>query len=494
MKANMNSEKGYASETSSSQWSSINWNIIEKKVTILQARIVKAYKAKQYRKVRSLQWTLTHSYAARLLAIKRVTSNRGNRTSGIDGVLWATDNSKMKAVKSLQRKGYKPLPLRRIYIPKANGKQRPLSIPTMKDRAMQALYLFSLDPIAETQGDPNSYGFRPKRGCADAIHQCFIALHKYKGAAQWILDADIKACFDNISHEWLYNNIPIDKRILRLWLNAKIIDGKSFFHSKSGTPQGGIISPALANIVLNGLEDVLNTVSGKTFWHGYVNRNKHLINYIRYADDFIVTAKSKEFLEEKIIPVIEDFLHVRGLSLSQEKTRIVNIEEGFDFLGKNVRKYKGKLLIKPSKANIKLFKQKIAKIVSKNKTSSQHDLIRQLNPVIRGWVYYHRYVVAKRAFSRMDNFIFGRLWHWCRRRHSRKSASWISFRYFHTIGKIRWVFHCHQTSETLLKAESIPIRRYVKVKGVANPYDPLWFEYFEKRNVRSTKPSQVIKI
>jgi len=225
--------------------------------------------------------------------------------------------------------------------------------------------------------------------------------------------------------------------------------------------------------VLNGLEDVLNTVSGKTFWHGYVNRNKHLINYIRYADDFIVTAKSKQFLEEKIIPVIEDFLQVRGLSLSKEKTRIVNIEEGFDFLGKNVRKYKGKLLIKPSKANIKLCKQKISKIISKNKASPQHDLIRQLNPVIRGWAYYHRYIVAKRAFALMDNFLFWRIWQWCRRRHSRKSARWISNRYFHTIDKARWIFHCYQTSETLLKAQSIPIRRHTKVKGLANPYDPL---------------------
>ncbi|HEV7737225.1 MAG TPA: reverse transcriptase N-terminal domain-containing protein, partial [Chlamydiales bacterium] len=285
MKAIKNSVKEYASETSSAKWDSINWNTMERKVATLQVRIVKAYKAKQYRKVRSLQWVLARSYAGKLLAVKRVTSNKGSRTSGVDGVLWSTDNSKMNAVQSLKRKGYKPMPLRRIYIPKANGKQRPLSIPTMKDRAMQALYLLVLNPIAETKGDVNSYGFRPKRSCADALTQCFAALAN-KGAAQWILDADIKGCFDNISHEWLYNNIPIDKRILRLWLNAKIIDGKSFFHAQSGTPQGGIISPVLANMVLDGLETVLNTLALKTFSKktGYVERNDYRVNYIRYAD------------------------------------------------------------------------------------------------------------------------------------------------------------------------------------------------------------------
>ncbi len=294
----MNSQE-YASETNLQQWASIDWNRMEEKIRTLQARIVKAQQAGRHRKVRSLQWILTRSYAAKLLAVKRVTSNSGKNTPGVDGVIWSTPLSKMKAVRSLRRKGYKPLPLRRVYIPKANGKQRPLSIPSMKDRAMQALYLMALDPVAETLSDDNSYGFRPKRSCADAIEQCFIKLAQKK-SSPWILDADIKGCFDNISHEWLYTNIPMDKRMLRLWLNAKIIDGKSLFTPTLGTPQGGIISPVLANLVLNGLEGVLNKVACKKWDNrGWARSNKFGVNLVRYADDFIVTASDRTFLQRK---------------------------------------------------------------------------------------------------------------------------------------------------------------------------------------------------
>jgi RNA-directed DNA polymerase len=225
--------------------------------------------------------------------------------------------------------------------------------------------------------------------------------------------------------------------------------------------------------------------------NGYVNKNRYRVNYVRYADDFIVTANSKEFLEEKIIPVIREFLRVRGLSLSEEKTRIVTIREGFDFLGQNVRKYKGKLFIKPSKANIKSVKQKIGNIIRKNKTSSQDVLIKQLNPVIRGWAYYHRHVVAKDTFISLDHYIYWRLWSWSRRRHTRKSAAWIMKRYFHATGKVQWVFCCIKPLAILLKAQSISIRRHVKTMGTANPYDPLWFEYFERRTGRLNKPSQI---
>jgi len=493
MKAIKNSLKEYASETSLTKWETINWDAIESKVTALQVRIVKAYKAKQFRKVRSLQWTLTRSYAAKLLAVKRVTSNRGRRTPGVDGAVWMTDNSKMKAVQSLNRKSYRPLPLRRIYIPKANGKQRPLSIPAMKDRAMQALYLLALDPIAETRADNNSYGFRPKRSCADAIQQCYSALFD-KRAAQWVLDADIAGCFDNISHEWLHENIPMDKRILRLWLKAKIIDGKSFFQSENGTPQGGIISPVLANMVLDGLETVLNTIARKRYSRdGVVKKNLHLVNYVRYADNFIVTARSKDFLKEKIIPAIEEFLRCRGLSLSEEKTRIVNINEGFDFLGQHVRKYKGKLLIKPSKKNIKSFKEKVSAIISKNKTTSQAVLIKQLNPVIRGWTNYHRCVAASQTFNKIDHFIFYRLWSWARRRHSNKSASWVMKRYFHTVENFQWALCCMKTPATLRRAQSTSIKRHIKVRGLANPYDPLWFTYFEQRAITLRTPRGQLK-
>lgn len=348
MKANRNS-KEYASKTASLKWELVNWQLMEAQVRTLQARIVKAQQAGKHRKVRSLQWILTNSFAAKVLAVKRVTSNSGKHTPGVDGVTWSTELSKMKAAQSLQRTGYKPLPLRRVYIPKSNGKMRPLSIPCMKDRAMQALHLMALDPVGETVADFNSYGFRPKRGCADAIEQCFKALC-LRTSAQWILDADIKGCFDNISHEWLLKNVPMDKRMLRLWLKSKIIDGKTLLHPNMGTPQGGIISPWLANMVLNGMEDMLDDVAQRLRKpNGDIRVNKFKVNFVRYADDFVITADSNTLLQDKIAPAIEVFLQERGLSLSEEKTRITHIEQGFDFLGQNVRKYKNKLLIKPSK-------------------------------------------------------------------------------------------------------------------------------------------------
>lgn len=478
----MNSQE-YASETDLQQWESIDWNSMEEKIRTLQARIVKAQQAGKHRKVRSLQWILTRSHATKLLAVKRVTSNSGKNTPGVDGVIWSTPLSKTKAVRSLQRKGYKPSPLRRVYIPKANGKLRPLSIPSMKDRAMQALYLIALDPVAETLSDTNSYGFRPKRSCADAIEQCFIKLAT-RVSPQWILDADIKGCFDNISHEWLIANTPMDKRMLRLWLKAKIIDGKSFFFPELGTPQGGIISPVLANLVLNGLEKVLDKVACKQYdSRGYARSNKFRVALVRYADDFIVTASDRMLLQEKIVPAIEDFLRPRGLSLSQEKTRITHIDQGFDFLGQNVRKYKNKLLIKPSPKNIKAVMEKIKAIVMKSKAASQATVIRQLNPIIRGWANYHRHVVAKQSFKDLDNYVFKLLWYWARRRHTRKPHTWVKKRYFNTWGLDHWCFFCIEDGKPvrLFKAQACPIKRHVKIKGLANPYDPEWSAYFKSR-------------
>lgn len=482
MKAIKNSHE-YASETSQ-QWNSIDWNLMAKKIKTLQARIVKAQQAGRHRKVNSLQWILTRSFAAKTLAVKRVTSNAGKHTPGVDGVTWSTDIGKMKAVFSLRRKGYKPLPLRRVYIPKANGKLRPLSIPCMKDRAMQALHLMAVDPVGETVADPNSYGFRPRRSCADAIEQCFCAL-KLSTSPQWILDADIKGCFDNISHEWLLENIPMDKRLLRLWLETKIIDGKTMFFSDKGTPQGGIISPWLANMVLNGMEAVLDKIAlRRRRADGTISKNRFKVNFVRYADDFIITAYDKTWLQGNIIPAIEVFLQTRGLTLSQEKTRIVHIEQGFDFLGQNVRKYKGKLLIKPAKANVKAIRVKIKQVVMKNRTATQAGLIQTLNPIIRGWANYHRHVVAKHTFAVLDNHIYKLLWYWARRRHTRRALRWVKNKYFHLINGNLWTFASSISGENrtiLLKAQTIPIRRHLKIRSHANPYSSDWHGYFDER-------------
>ena len=233
-----------------SRWNSIPWKAVEKDVKRLQVRIAKAVSEKKYRRAKSLQWLLTHSYHGKLIAVRRVTTNRGKNTPGVDGVIWPTGRQKMAAVADLRRKGYAPLPLRRICIPKKNGRKRPLSIPTMHDRAMQALYKLALDPVAETIADPNSYGFRPHRRCADAIKQCFIILANRKSPT-WILEGDIKACFDEISHKWILDNILLDKQVLGKWLRAGYIEEKTVYPTRKGTPQGGIISPTIANMVLN---------------------------------------------------------------------------------------------------------------------------------------------------------------------------------------------------------------------------------------------------
>src|SRR5580704_14806121 len=363
-----------APSTDDTDWKSINWKKVESEVKRLQMRIAKAVEEKRYGKVQALQWMLTHSYTAKILAVKRVTKNRGAKTAGIDGVVWSTSKQKMEAVKTLKRHAYKAQPLRRIYIPKKDGKLRPLGIPTMTDRAQQALHLFALEPIAELTADKNSYGFRPLRSCADAIEQCFNALAK-RTSAQWILEADIKACFDNISHPWLLENISMDKKVLKEWISAGFIYKNQWSPTESGTAQGGVASPTCANMALDGLEHFVKTIARKS--------NK--ANFIRYADDFIITGNSKEFLENIVKPAIKIFLAARGLILSDEKTHITHIDEGFDFLGFNIRKYKGKLLIKPSKLKVKVFLTNLREIIKSKKGVATVNMIGILNPKIRGW-------------------------------------------------------------------------------------------------------------
>jgi RNA-directed DNA polymerase len=245
------------------KWHDIDWKSAGSDVRRLQMRIAKAVKEKKHGKVKSLQWLLTHSFNAKLLAVKRVTSNKGKNTPGVDGILWKGNKNKIQAALSLQRHGYNPKPLRRIYIPKKNGKLRPLSIPTMYDRAMQALYKLALSPVAETLADRNSYGFREGRNCADAVQAGFNFLSK-PNSATYILEGDITGCFDNINKEWMLNNIPMDKVVLRKWLECGYIENNIKYPTLKGTPQGGIISPTLANMTLDGLEQVvMNEVSGR---------------------------------------------------------------------------------------------------------------------------------------------------------------------------------------------------------------------------------------
>lgn len=472
-----------ASSHADDHWDAILWYRTQRNVRRLQARIVKATQEKRWGKVKALQRLLTHSFSGKALAVRRVTENQGKNTPGVDKVLWETPEKKTQAIRDLRQRGYHPQPLRRVYIPKSNGAQRPLSIPTMKDRAMQALYLLALQPVAETLADPHSYGFRPQRCTADALVYCHT-LFSQKNGATWVLEGDITSCFDKISHEWLVAHIPMDKDMLRKWLKAGYMEKTVLHMTEEGTPQGGVISPVIANMTLDGLSQRLLERFPRSH-----QGNTPKVNLARYADDFIVTGASQELLEQEVKPFIEAFMKERGLSLSQEKTVITHIGDGFDFLGLHVRKYpNGKVLTTPAKKNVQAFLKKVRGTIEKYKDSSAGQLIVKLNPVIRGWAAYHRFGASSQTFNSVDNAIFKKLWWWARRRHSRKSATWVKRKYFTTVATMNWVFtgevedeEEHKKLVHLRRASDVKIQRHTPIQGEANPFDPAWEVYFEKR-------------
>ena len=458
------------------------WRMAERKVRKLQVRIAKAVMDGKQGRVKVLQWLLTHSYFGRLLAVRRVSSNKGRKTPGVDGVVWSTPRQKMLAVAHLRRRGYRPKPLRRVYIRKRNGKLRPLGIPTIRDRAMQALHALALVPIAEATADRHSYGFRPRRSCADAIGQCFIALSRWY-SPQWILEGDICGCFDTISHQWMLENIPTDGRVLKAWLESGYVDGGIFHVTEAGTPQGGVISPILANMALDGLERVC---FGNTGLRARCRRPAKF-NVVRYADDFIITGSSEQFLREQVIPAVEAFLRPRGLVLSEEKTRITYVEEGFDFLGQRVRKTRGALTINPSRGAIRALMTKCKGLI-KTHGASNAELIHKLNPVLRGWANYHRHIYASRTFEYVDQRIFGLVWSWLKTQQRAKGKRWRAHNNFTRhrgrnwtlCGRYRTVKGAAKTAYLLRMAtlRNIP---YAKIRAAAQPFDRKWDEYFAKR-------------
>ena len=464
----------------SAQWKNIDWHKAEQEVNRLQIRIVKATQQKDYNAVKRLQYLLTHSFYAKALAVKRVVTNDGRKTPGVDGVLWNTPAKKMKAVLSLTDKGYRARPLRRVYIEKKDKKRkRPLGIPTMYDRAMQALYALALEPVAETTADGKSFGFRKGRCAQDACEYLFNALSRKHISPKWVLEGDIKGCFDHISHDWLLANIPMDKNILKQFLKAGFIYQRELFPTEEGTPQGGIISPILANMTLDGIEKKL-VERFHTNALGKVDsrfKNAHKVNFVRYADDFVVTVATPELaLEAK--ELIREFLAERGLELSDEKTVVTNIDDGFDFLGWNFRKYNEKLIIKPSQKAVKAIVSNISDtILRRGKAWQQDVLIMKLNEQIRGWTNYHQSVCASDAFAHLDYVLYELLWRWAKRRHPKKNKWWISMRYWHRVGNRNWVFSTE--NKELIRVDSTAIVRHTKIKATANPF--LDEAYFQKR-------------
>jgi RNA-directed DNA polymerase len=327
--------------------------------------------------------------------------------------------------------------------------------------------------MAEVLADGNSFGFRTRRSCSDAIAQWFLSLCR-KISAHWVFEADIRGCFDNIRHEWILENIPINKTILKKWLKSGYIENNRLFPTKKGTPQGGTISPMIMNMVLDGLETVIN--------NKFPRWKRQKVNFIRYADDFVITAIDKETITNEIIPLVTAFLSERGLELAPEKSKITNINDGFNFLSQNVRKYKGKLLIRPSKESVQSFKNKIKLIIRENRGIPAHALIRILNPVIRGWSNYHKGICSKRTFAKLGTFIYWQLKRWAKYQHGNKNRWWIYHRYFHDN-------HFTDTRITkkgtevnrLYRIAYVPIRYHVKVKSGANPFLPEFEGYFYYR-------------
>lgn len=473
------------------KWHQIDWNRVNLDVITIQQQIVRAYMNHDHKMVLKLQWKLVRSFSCRAAAVRRVISNSGNKTPGVDGDLWNTHEKRYQAIKSLgsltqNSKAYKPCRMKRIWIPKPNGDKRPLGIPTMTDRAMQSVHHMATDPIVECISDSNSYGFRKSRSPHNAMAKIWDLLNK-DTSPKWILDADIKGCFDNINHDFLLQATPMcDLETLDKWLKAGLMDDGHPFPTTVGTPQGGIISPMLANVALNGLESIKTQYPARVTEKGFRYSTK--INCIRFADDFIFTAQNEK-LSQEILEKVKDFLVPRGLSIHQEKTKIINISKGFDFLGFSIRKHprsrdrrnkkgvgKDILVIKPTKKNCDKFRRKV-KLILKS-TRNPKELITKLNPISRGWSNYFRiHTHSTKVIREIGAWLWRKTWNWARKKHPTKNARWIAKTYYKvnfigcSKGRV-WDFRSKGSYAVLFMMQVKPMKELYKLRITkqVNPY------------------------
>jgi RNA-directed DNA polymerase len=486
------------------KWDEINWRKLGRNVFKLQKRIYQASKSGDWKRVKRLQKLLLKSKSAKLLAVRRVTQlNTGKKTAGIDGVKSLSPTQRLELANKLDI-SEKSKPVRRIWIPKpGKTEKRPLGIPTMADRAKQALVKLAIDPEWEAKLAPNSYGFRPARSCHDAIQAIFKAINR-KNA--YVLDADIKGCFDNIGHTALLdklNTSPKLRRVIKGWLRNGVMEDDVFHKTKAGTPQGGVISPLLANIALHGLEYEIKKALledlfqyAKKRQHAGHNRAIDTITIVFYADDFVVIHESEEIVL-KAKKFVEEWLKGIGLELNQSKTRIIHTlkskdgnKAGFNFLGFSIRQHpvttsaKGyKTLIKPSLESRKRHRKAISERLKHLTAAKQEEVIETLNPLIKGWSNYFRSGVSSEVFSNMNHYMFQKTWKWARWRHPHKGLQWIKHKYFRRYKGDNWRFATSDNCRLALHSET-HIKRHVKVQDSRTPYDgdiQYWGKRFKKR-------------